>query len=155
MSDSSQRAGSAPQAALDAALSGKSGDPLRRAMWLDALDRRLRPLLPTPLAAHCRLANVREKQLVFLVDAPVWRAKLRLHEADVLDAARSLGLDCTTVAIKSSATPLPAAPTGAATTTVSATARQALRVALASLQDPDSPESAPGHATGPGGAPRR
>ena len=156
MSDSSQRAGSAPQAALDAALSGKSGDPLRRALWLDALDRRLRPLLPAPLAGHCRLANLREKQLVFLVDAPVWRAKLRLLESEVLDAARSLGLDCTAVAIKSSAMPLSAPPaTRASAAAVSATAQQALRIALASLQDPDSAESPAGPASGPGPVPRR
>ena len=37
-------------------------DPIRRALWLDALDQRLRPHLPPSLAAHARLANVNGAQ---------------------------------------------------------------------------------------------
>jgi len=89
-------------------LSGTSADPIRRALWLDALDQRLRPCLPPSLAAHARLANVTGAQattgagmagvklaglkLVFLVDSPVWHARLRLATPELLDAARSIGL---------------------------------------------------------------
>ena len=64
-----------------------AGDPIRRAMWLDELDRRLRPFLPFPLAAHARLANYERGRLVFVVDAPVWRARLRLLAKEALQAA--------------------------------------------------------------------
>ncbi|MFX4347626.1 DUF721 domain-containing protein, partial [Acinetobacter baumannii] len=75
--------------ALDALLKEPAGDVVRRALWLDELDRRLRPCLPEPLAAHARLANVDRNRLVFVVDAPVWRARLRLAAPEILDAARS------------------------------------------------------------------
>lgn len=40
---SNARNPSVPQPAIEAALGEKAGDPLRRALWLDALDRQLRP----------------------------------------------------------------------------------------------------------------
>ena len=70
MSDSRSnpsRRPSTPTAALDALLAESAGDPIRRAMWLDELDRRLRPFLPFPLAAHARLANYERGRLVFVV----------------------------------------------------------------------------------------
>lgn len=132
---------SAPQAALDALLAGPSGDPLRRALWLDAMDLRLRNCLPAELAAHARLANIdRSGKLVFVVDAPVWRAKLRLAAAEVLDAARSIGLGATDLIVKTTITPLIDKPTRVERTAkpMSTASRDALRAALDSLQDPDS-----------------
>jgi hypothetical protein len=131
---------SAPQAALDALLAGPSGHPLRRALWLEALDLRLRPCLPPELAAHSRLANYSGGHLVFLVDAPVWRAKLRLASAQVLDAARSLGLDVTDLTVKTTASPLIAKPSQVERTVkpMSAASRDALQAALDSLASPDS-----------------
>ncbi len=129
----------APQAALDALLAGAAGgNPIRRAMWLDELDRRLRPLLPPSLAAHARLANIDGGKLVFVVDSPVWHARLRLAANDLLNAARSIGLDVTQVVVKTTVQPpaprarpeLPAVP-------LSATANEALRDALASLRESD------------------
>ncbi|REN14383.1 DUF721 domain-containing protein, partial [Mycobacterium tuberculosis] len=55
---SSARSPSTPKPALDAVMADKAGNPLRRALWLDALDRQLRPHLPPALATRCRLANV-------------------------------------------------------------------------------------------------
>lgn len=135
---------SAPQAALDALLAGPAGDPLRQALWLDALDLRLRSCLPPELAAHARLANVdRSGKLVFVVDAPVWRAKLRLVAAEVLDAARSLGLDVTDLVAKTTTAPLVAKPPQVERPVkpMSAASRDALRAALDSLKDADSAES--------------
>lgn len=132
---------SAPQAALDALLADASGDPIRRAIWLDGLDRQLRPLLPSTLAPHARLANFERGRLVFVVDAPVWRAKLRLAAPELLDAARSIGLEATELVVKTTLSP----PAGAVSPPLasvrarpmSKTARDALQAALASLRDPD------------------
>lgn len=131
-----------PQAALDALLADAAFDPLRRALWLDALDQRLRPCLPPSIAAHARLANLDGGRLVFVVDAPVWRARLRLAAPEVLDAARSLGLGVTELVVKATTSPVP--PPERANPKVkpmSAAARDALQAALASLKDPEAPGS--------------
>ena len=130
-----------PTAALDAALEGASADPIRRAIWLDALDRRLVPLLPPALAPHARLANVDRNRLVFLVDSPIWHARLRLSAQVLLDAARSIGLDVSDIVIRTSTRPLRAPATDAGRPPIggapSATAREALQAVLASLRSPE------------------
>ncbi|PBS11731.1 hypothetical protein CMZ82_13165 [Lysobacteraceae bacterium NML93-0792] len=130
-----------PTAALDAALEGASADPIRRAIWLDALDRRLVPLLPPALAPHARLANVDRNRLVFLVDSPIWHARLRLSAEVLLDAARSIGLDVSDIVIRTSTRPLRAPATEAGRPPIggapSATARETLQAVLASLRSPD------------------
>jgi hypothetical protein len=132
---------SAPQAALDALLAEPAGDPIRRALWLDGLDRQLRPLLPPALAPHARLANFERGRLVFVVDAPVWRAKLRLAAPELLDAAHSLGLEATELVVRTTLSPSTgsASPPLANTRSrpMSKAARDALQAALASLQSPD------------------
>ncbi|WP_256643524.1 DUF721 domain-containing protein [Stenotrophomonas sp. 9(2022)] len=135
---SSVRPASRPKPALDAVMGDKSGNPLRRALWLDALDRQLRPQLPPALRNRCRLANVDGEHLVFLVESPVWHAKLRLAEAQLLDAARSIGLRATKVTIKTaSPTPTrsPAHDNRNGPHAVSAATHKGLRDALAALQD--------------------
>lgn len=131
-----------PQAALDALLASGAGDPLRRALWLDALDLRLRPLLPPSLAAHARLANVDGAKLVFLVDSPVWHARLRLAGPGLVDVARSIGLDVTELVVKTTTQALqPLPPAQRPIVPMSGAARTALESALASLieteEDPD------------------
>ncbi len=128
-----------PPTALEALLGGSAGDPVRRALWLDALDQRLRTGLSSSLAAHARLANVDRDRLVFVVDAPAWHTPLRMSGPALLDAARSLGLGVTTLVVRVGR---PAArPAGeAARRTVipmSETSRQALDAALASLRTSD------------------
>ena len=139
-SKSSARGPSVPQQAIEAALAEKTGNPLRRALWLDALDRQLRPPLPPSLASHCRLANVKDEQLVFLVYSPVWHAKVRPAEQQLVDAARSLGLKVTRVTPKTTTTslhsPMPKNP--GQSKPVSATTHKGLQAALASLQDIES-----------------
>lgn len=126
-----------PRDALDALLADAAGDPIRRAMRLDALDHLLRPHLPPSLAAHARLANLHNARLVYLVDSPVWHAKLRLAAPDLLQAARSIGLDVAEVVVKTTTRPLyPPASTAAVATPLSATASEGLRTALASLREP-------------------
>lgn len=113
---------------------------MRRALWLDALDQRLRPCLPPELAAHARLANVDRDRLVFLVDAPVWHAKLRMHGPQLLDAARSLGLQVTTLVARISRAAIqPGEAVRQQVVPMSDASRRALEAALASLVD-DPPE---------------
>lgn len=117
---------------------------MRHALKLDALDRELRPLLPPQLAPHVRLANIAGDRLVFLVDSPVWHARLRLAADELLDAARSIGLEVRDITIKTTSRPLrdPAhvaaqAPAGSVQGTSRSTATgEALRAALAALRDP-------------------
>lgn len=141
MSDSKSkpRGPAHPKRALEAALTESAADPVRRAMWLDALEQQLRPCLPPALAPHCRLANVAGERLVFIVDSPVWRAKLRLASAELLGAARSIGLTVTEVTVKISASPLhPPLRTESAATPVTDTSRKAIAAVLASLDTPNS-----------------
>jgi hypothetical protein len=133
------KAPTGPRVALEALFTGSAADPIRRALWLDALDQRLRPHLPPSLAAHARLANVNGVQLVFLVDSPVWSARLRLATPELLDAARSVGLDVTQVAIRTTTrSPDPGTASPRAALPMSAAAREALDSALSSLREPDS-----------------
>ncbi|AMJ57667.1 MULTISPECIES: DciA family protein [Stenotrophomonas] len=139
---SSVRSRSAPKQALEAAMADKAGNPLRRALWLDAMDRQLRPHLPPALANRCRLANVDGEHLVFLVESPVWHAKVRLAEDQLLDAARSIGLKATRVTVKT-ATASAHSPVrnDQRSTAVSEATHKGLRDALAALQDVKSTKS--------------
>ena len=141
---SSARPASTPKPALDAVMGDKAGNPLRRALWLDALDLQLRPHLPPTLAARCRLANVNGEHLVFLVESPVWHAKVRLAEAQLIDAARSIGLKVTKVTVKTAAAAPPRSPAiddRNGPHAVSAATHKGLRDALACLKDVDSSTS--------------
>jgi hypothetical protein len=123
---------------MEALLADSAFDPLRRALWLDALDQRLRPSLPPSLAAHARLANLDGGRLVYVVDAPVWRAKLRLVAPDILDAARSLGLGVAELVVKTTTHPIhPPERAKPKATPLSAAAKEALQLALASLKGPE------------------
>ena len=127
-----------PQAPLEALLADVAFDPLRRALWLDALDQRLRPSLPPSLAAHARLANLDGGRLVYVVDGPVWRAKLRLASPGLLDAARSLGLGVTELVVKTTTHPNhPETRADLKVKPMSAAAKEALQSALASLKGPE------------------
>jgi len=77
---------------LNEALSNGLGGIIERAELINALDRQLRHSLPETLASRCRLANVDADRLVFLVDSPIWKTRLRLHTDDLLAAAATLGL---------------------------------------------------------------
>jgi len=113
-------------------------------MWLDSVDQLLRPCLPPALAAHARLANVRGDRLVFVVDAPVWHAKLRLAIPALVDAARSLGLDITGVSVKTTLQTLqPLPPVAPPVKPMSAAAQSGLEAALALLRS-DVPEHGAG-----------
>ncbi|RMH94193.1 DUF721 domain-containing protein [Lysobacter pythonis] len=82
-----------PKPALDAVLGEAAGDPLRRAMWLDALDRQWRSLVPINLRGHVRLGNVAGGRMSLLAESPLWASRARLAADELLLAARSIGLE--------------------------------------------------------------
>lgn len=133
-SGSSARSRGLPREALEVLLGGGNAEPLRRALWLDAVERQLRPHLPPVLAAHARFANLKGGKLVFVVDSPVWHARMRLASAELLDAARSIGLQCDEVVVRTTTSPLqPDPPAPRRPRPIPAAAREALRAALDSL----------------------
>lgn len=110
-------------------------------MWLDTVDQLLRPCLPPVVAAHARLANVRGDRLVFVVDAPVWHAKVRLATRELVDAARSVGLDVAGLSVKTTLQPLRPLPPAARTAPpMSAAGQSQLEAALALLRSGASHE---------------
>jgi len=136
---SGPKAPKGPRGALDALLTGPSADPMRHALWLDALDQRLRPHLPPSLAAHARLGNVNGAELVFIVDSPIWRARLRLAAPELLEAARRVGLAVSNVTVKTATRPQQVQPPPPRPPIpMSAGARDALQAALASLENPET-----------------
>lgn len=139
----SSRPPSAPQPALDALRADPAGNTLRRAAWLEELDRRLRPRLPPLVAAHARLANVDRDRLVFVVDAPVWQARVRLSAVEVIEAARSLGLKVTAVVAKVEIRPPLQSQPSPSARPMSAAAQQALATAVALLREAPSAPAAP------------
>ena len=49
----------------------------RHSEALMQLQRRLRDLLPSPLAEHCRIANARGRTIIVYVDSAAWATQLR------------------------------------------------------------------------------
>ena len=144
MSDSKPhpRRASSPQPALQAAMSDAATDPIRRALRLDALEQLLRPCLPPGLSPHCRLGNVTGGKLVFIVDSPVWNAKLRLAAPELINLARSVGFAATDVVAKTTTAPFQRPQrAGLAVKPMSEASRTALKAALAALEDPVSTKS--------------
>ncbi len=122
------------RSALSAALSSDPGHLVERAMQLHALDRQLRQSLPEPLASHVKLGNLRDDRLVFLADAPAWKARLRLHADVLLDAARAAGVSASGITVKV-ATMQPVPPDAAPLLPLSPSARETLRAAAAATRD--------------------
>lgn len=125
-----------PRQALEALEGSGLASVVERARWLGELDPVLRQNLPATLADQCSLANVDDKCVVFLVSAPVWKAKLRLHADAVLAAAAAAGLKARTLVVKVSA-PGPVIPTGSGPAKpLSEAVRDALRTTALSVSDP-------------------
>ncbi len=109
----------------------------RMARKRDALDRRLRQTLPSPLREQVRLADLRHGCLVFLAPSPAWASRLRMAQAHILAAARAMGTKADSVVVKVSpprAAPVQEPPRQAPLSR--ATARH-LRTAARSLSDPE------------------
>jgi hypothetical protein len=124
-----------PPLALEAASEAGMAALIARARWLDELDQNLRRCLPAALAAQCRLANVDRDVLVFLANAPVWKAKLRLEADALLRAADAAGLSVRSLVVKVAAAP-PVPPGTSAAPPLSNAVRESLRTTAQSVQDP-------------------
>jgi hypothetical protein len=124
-----------PPSALQAAETGL-GPMIRRARELDRLDRLLRQSLPAAVAENVRLANVDVQRLVFLVSAPVWKAKLRLMADVLLDAASAAGYPARSLVVKVVPT-APNSPEQSIGKPLSQAVRESLRAAARSVEDPD------------------
>lgn len=108
---------------------------IARARWLDELDQNLRRCLPAALASQCRLANVDRENLIFLVNAPIWKAKLRLEADTLLRAAIAAGLQVRTLVVKVAAA-LPVSSGVTAAPPLSLAVRESLRTTAQSVEDP-------------------
>ena len=107
-----------------------------RAAALDALDRALRQTLPQPLRDEVRFANLRGGRLLFLASTPAWATRLRLLQAQILAAARSLDIRAETIAVKVSPLPqLATEPEHARKLSPAAAAH--LRAAASAAADPE------------------
>ena len=108
---------------------------IRRARELDRLDRLLRQNLPAAVAENCRLANVEQDRLVFLVNAPVWKSKLRMLADVLLDGAAAAGHPARALVVKV----VPMSPSSPETVgkPLSEAVRESLRAAARSVEDPD------------------
>lgn len=130
------KAASTLRPALDAAGDAGLGQLIKRAQWLATLDQRLRRCLPDSLLPHCRLGNVGAGKLVYLVDAPLWGAKLRQHADALLDAAIADGLQVGALTVK--VVPSQASePDRLASKPISQATRDALRMTAESVADPE------------------
>ena len=106
-----------------------------RARELDTLDRQLRATLPVPLRDHVRFADLRNGRLVFLAPSSAWASRVRLYQAQILEAANAMGAKAYSVAVKVAPLP-PVEVIPDRHKPLSASAARHLRTAAASLSDP-------------------
>jgi hypothetical protein len=110
---------------------------LRRARELDRLDRLLRQKLPAAVAENSRLANIDAGKLVFLVNAPVWKSKLRILADVLLDAANAAGHPARALVVKVVPPAASNSPEPGVGKPLSEAVRESLRAAARSVEDPD------------------
>ncbi|NII09911.1 DciA family protein [Oleiagrimonas sp. C23AA] len=79
----------------------------KRAHELDQLDKRLRQVLAPSIREQVRLADVRHGRIVFLVPSPAWASRIRVAQADILQAARAMGTNANLVTVKVGSPPPP------------------------------------------------
>lgn len=72
-------------------------DIAARAKALEALDLELRSVLPASTAAQCRVLNVRDGLLVVMARSPVFAARVRIAQGELLAKAKALGLQLTSI----------------------------------------------------------
>ena len=109
---------------------------IQRAQALGRLDQLLRQSLPTALAGQCLLANVENDRLVFLVNAPVWKNKLRLMADVLLDGAAAAGYPARTLVVKVDPA-VTVSPENVVGKPLSEAVRESLRTTAQSVKDPD------------------
>lgn len=108
----------------------------RKANQLEALDRALRQTLPSPLREQVRFANLHDGRLAFLAPTPALAARLRLMQAQILAAARAIGVRAWYVTVKV-APPPPVEIAPDRTKPLSPRAASHLKAAAVSITDPE------------------
>lgn len=88
------------QPVADVILSHDIAGLAARAGALADLGARLCRVLPAAISAQVRFADLREGKLVFLASSAAWATRLRHAQALVLQAARALGLEVSSLAVK-------------------------------------------------------
>jgi len=131
----SQPANDAPRPVTDIVLSSDVAGLATRAGKLADLGMRLNRVLPSALGTQVKLANLRDRKLVFLASSPAWATRLRYSQAIILEAARQLGLDALGIVVKVAAPP-PAEPAGQVSEPLSETAVRHLELAARLLDRP-------------------
>lgn len=126
--------GAGPKAAAECIALDALAD---RARALDALDGRLRHLLPAAVARETRLADVRNGRIVFLASSPTWASRVRLYQSALLAEARTaLGGTVERFAVK--VAPLPTVPPEPTKPKpLSAAAARHLRATAKATSDPE------------------
>ena len=115
---------------------GALGRLVRRARRLEALQREAAAHLGLPLAAHVRVADVREGTLVLVADGPAWAARARFHARPLAaHLGRRFGLRLARTRVRV-VPPPPAAPRRGRPPLPPA-AREALLGAARGVRDPD------------------
>ncbi len=71
---------------------GDGGSLVTRAKQLARLERRLQACLDPTVAAHCRLANLRDGLLLVQVPSGAWAARLRYEQPRILSCLRRAGV---------------------------------------------------------------
>jgi hypothetical protein len=61
---------------------------LERAAKIAELDNLVQQCLPTPLAGHCQVVNVRNSKLILKLDSPAWATQVRFNSASLLSTLR-------------------------------------------------------------------
>ena len=108
-----------------------------RARELDLLSQRIVPALPAPLRDHVRWANLRNDQLLLLVDAPAWATRARMEQRQILSQVRRLGLAAATLATRVMPRSGPDPSDNTTTRPAAQDPAQRLRSMAAMLTDPE------------------
>lgn len=108
----------------------------KRAHELDSMDRRLRRVLAPSIREQVRLADIRHGRIVFLAPSSAWASRVRMAQADILQAARDMGAEVDKVTVKV-APPVPARPEPPPRMPLPRGAADHLRATAPSVSDPE------------------
>ena len=113
-------------------------DLAAEAARLDALRRRLLPLLPAEAAPHCLGADLEQGVLTLFLDSGVWTTALRYrHQAIVASTQDALKLPCHTLKLKVLPDPKPGVPPRPAPRELSPDTRRLLDSTAEGVEDAD------------------
>lgn len=113
-------------------------DLLAHARRLEQIQRLLLRLLETPLAQHCRIADLRQGRLLLHADASAWATKMRFQAPSLLERLRRAlpGEPILSIQVQVRLPDAPARTGRRAATPMSAANAEALRDMAAGIVDP-------------------